>query len=552
MRRLLAPRSAAVVFLLYLAVSLIYFGRPVLGHLGSVAVAHDEVDSSQYMWFLSWWPWAILHGHNPFFEHVALVPGGYNLAWATSLAVPSLALSPITLAFGPVVAYNVFALLAPPLSAVAAFALCRHVTRSFWPAVAGGFVYGSSGYVLFQAQGAPWLVLVPFIPVAVLLFLKHLEGSIGDRRYVVLLGLAIALEFGTATEIVATTTLFGALTLALAYALFPGRRPALRRTAFVTAFAFAAAGIVVLPFLVSMLHHHEVPNQAVQFSKAPTDPFSIVVPTDLQFKAATQIRAWGKLGVPGGVNCVAYLGLPLVLILLAWAVGRRRERTTWLLGITFLGLVLANMGKTLLIAGHDTHIALPWRLMGHVPLFEYALPPRFAVYPSLVAALILSLWIARRGPAWRWAIVGVALVALLPHLSSHAWHSDAYTPAFFKHDRYKAALRPTDNVIIVPVIGANQRWQAETHFGYRMVGGYLGAFPKDYTRFAAWTAITSGVRPPDWRRKFDAYVRAKHATAIVVDKRYKQFWTRLFAPLGYRPTDTGQVLFYRLAPAPRS
>ena len=59
-----------------------------------------------------------------------------------------LLLAPVTLTAGPVAAYNVAAILMPALAATTAFLLCRHVTRSFWPSLAGGYLFGFSSYVL--------------------------------------------------------------------------------------------------------------------------------------------------------------------------------------------------------------------------------------------------------------------------------------------------------------------------------------------------------------------------------------------------------------------
>ena len=47
---------------LYTVLSLVLFGLPVLGRLGSRIIASDAIDSSQFMWFFAWWPHALLHG----------------------------------------------------------------------------------------------------------------------------------------------------------------------------------------------------------------------------------------------------------------------------------------------------------------------------------------------------------------------------------------------------------------------------------------------------------------------------------------------------------
>src|SRR6476620_6157620 len=108
------PRTQAVLVLLaYTAISIIYFGIPVLDDPAHTTIGVGNSDAATFMWSLSWWPHALIHGANPFVTHDAWAPAGFNLTWATS--VPSLAVlgAPITLAFGPIVAFNVLTLLAP-------------------------------------------------------------------------------------------------------------------------------------------------------------------------------------------------------------------------------------------------------------------------------------------------------------------------------------------------------------------------------------------------------------------------------------------------------
>src|SRR2546423_4445732 len=121
----------------YVVLSLVFFGAPVLRAPGTVALGAGKYpdDPSLFMWMLAWWPHAVAHGLDPLVTRLLFAPDGFNLTWTTSIPGPSLAVAPITLLAGPVVSYNVLALLAPALSAFTAFLLCRHVTGRTWPAV---------------------------------------------------------------------------------------------------------------------------------------------------------------------------------------------------------------------------------------------------------------------------------------------------------------------------------------------------------------------------------------------------------------------------------
>jgi hypothetical protein len=74
-------RSPAVWSLaLYGALSLVFFAWPVRHGFGSTLIASNTIDPSIYTWFYEWWPWALVHGHNPFLTDFILVPEGYNLS----------------------------------------------------------------------------------------------------------------------------------------------------------------------------------------------------------------------------------------------------------------------------------------------------------------------------------------------------------------------------------------------------------------------------------------------------------------------------------------
>ena len=104
----------ALVF--YAALSVFVFARSLPSDFANSYVGQGP-DPSLFMWSLVWWPHAIAHRLNPFLTHAIFAPGGFNLAWATSIPLASLLASPLTTAFGPVASFNVLTLLNPALTA---------------------------------------------------------------------------------------------------------------------------------------------------------------------------------------------------------------------------------------------------------------------------------------------------------------------------------------------------------------------------------------------------------------------------------------------------
>jgi hypothetical protein len=213
------PRYGVSAGVMYLVLSAGIFGRQVLWDPANSYVGGGH-DPSQMMWFLVWWPYAIAHRLNPFITEAVWPPAGVNLAWATPIPALSFLSFPVTYSLGPVVSYNFLSLLAPALSAWSAFLLCDHITRRFWPSVAGGYLYGFSSYEVGHVLGGHLghsFVMLP--PLAVLLLLRYADGDLSRFRFVIYLAGCLFLQFLISAALFATLTVFGAIVLLLAWFL---------------------------------------------------------------------------------------------------------------------------------------------------------------------------------------------------------------------------------------------------------------------------------------------------------------------------------------------
>jgi hypothetical protein len=531
---------------LYALLSVLLFGLPVLGHLGSRIIASDAVDSSQFMWFYAWWPHALLHGLNPFITNSIFVPQGYNLTWSTAMPGPSVVLSPITLAFGPAVTWNLIQLCAPALSAWTAFLLARHVTGRTAASLVAGYVFGFSPYMLIHLTGGPYLALVPLLPVFVLLVLRQIEGSVTSRRFLIWMTLALTAQFLISSEVLATATLFGGVALALAYALFAERRGALRGVVKLLVGAYGATAVLVSPYLYFFFFGHHYPPGQTFFS---ADLASFVLPPPL-VALSRQHPAFA------GANTESFLGLPLLALIAVFMWRQRRSRTARLLGASVLIAAVCSLGEYLFVRGHKTSIPGPWWVLGHLPVLRYAIPLRFAVFFLLPAALIVSVWLSGapdrgRARAARWALAALSVAVIVPRVGSSAWNTHIADPQFFGSGAYRAYLKPTDNVLTVPIFGPNGRWQADTGFRFRLAGGYGGyPFPSSVTSYPTYQTLLTGRLTPDYAVQLRRFIAAKHVTAVVVDDTAGGPWATLFGSLGVKPVRTGGVVFYRVADTP--
>ncbi|MGP0048934.1 MAG: hypothetical protein ACLPZR_08820, partial [Solirubrobacteraceae bacterium] len=499
-------------------------------------VASDDIDSSQFMWFFAWWPYALLHGLNPFVTHVMFVPQGFNLTWSTAMPGPSMLLSPITLAFGPAVTWNVIQLASPALSAWTAFVLCRHVTGTTWPALVGGYVFGFSPYMLIHLTGGPQLALVALVPVFVWLVVRRAQDEISPRRFVVAMSLALTAQYLISSEVLATATLFGAIALVLAFALLPALRGELIQTSVLLICAYLPMAVLISPFLYFFFFGHHYPPGATHFS---ADVASYALPSPLM--AVTRHQPAFR-----GSNTEGYLGLGLVALIVTFMWQQRRSRVAWLVTVPLVVAALLALGSHLVVRGDHTSLPGPWLLLAHLPVLRYAIPARLALFVDLPAALLVAMFLARPG-RWRWGLAVIAVALIVPDVGNVAWNTPIRDPAFFADGAYRTYLKPREHVLTVPAWGPNGRWQADTDFYFDLADGYAGnPFPSSYTRFAAWNTLLTGQLTPGWRAALRRFVAAKGVTAIVVDETAPGPWTELFGSLGVRPVSIGGVLVYRL------
>lgn len=88
------------------------------------------------MWYLRWTPYAVQHLTDPFFTAQLNAPFGLNAMWNTPIIALAVVASPVTLRFGPMVAYNMVITAAITPSSWCAFLALRRYTRARTRAVA--------------------------------------------------------------------------------------------------------------------------------------------------------------------------------------------------------------------------------------------------------------------------------------------------------------------------------------------------------------------------------------------------------------------------------
>ncbi len=450
-------------------------GASLTGHvLGSGS------DPSLIMWFLAWWPWAVAHHAVALHTHLLWQPAGLNLAWTTCVPLLALLGLPATLLSGPILSFNLLTLAAPALAAYGAFLLCLELFATPVAAIIGGWLFGFSPYESAQSFDHLNLDFTLLIPLMLLVVVRRLRGKSSRTHTALWLAVLLAGEFYISDEILATLVTFSALALILGFALLPGWRARLRRLAVDLSLSAPLALLLISPLLIPMLTgRFDVAHPARWPFIFSTDLLNFILPTP-----ATSFFGADRHFTGGFDEQTGYLGLPAIVILLLAAYEFRRN-PPYRLAFILLGLVLlASLGPVLHIGGHVTNIVLPWALLLHLPLLGNALPARCMLYAALLAAILVAGWVSAAPTRLRVLAALLACASLLP-----APHPVATSPAspFFAPGRLEATLGAHPRLLILPfgINGPSSYWQAENHFGFTQVGGYLGFPPVEMQKYPA-------------------------------------------------------------------
>jgi hypothetical protein len=569
-RRVPRPvRQGLAALALYLTVFVTVLGWPLARHPALPQLRDYWTDPNFYVWSLSWWPYAITHGLNPLYSSQIGAPGGYALAWATTTPLVDLAMWPVTAVFGAVTSYNLVLLLLPPLAALAAFAAARRLTGRFWAALVAGAAYGFTPFELtHDFQGQPNLAMIALLPVLVYLMLRWWDGTLRARWFVVAAAVTMGAEFYVFTETFAYLTIALAAGLLIGYAV-AGRanRRQVARLAGLTAAGYAGALVLAAPYLFSALRH-----PATALTRPGTMYSLYLARLVLPWTDRLWVRQLSAYSASLGRTAIeSYVGLPLLLVLVALAVFARRSRLTWLLVIGFAAVIALAVGPTLVI-GDKPVAAVPWGALWRLKLLRGAEPSRFIVVGNLILALALARWLAAPWPgrasltraaqaAARWALgllAAAALFADLPtayqavaplpfgFIAPATMHPVYQLPPFLTTGLYRRYIRPGEIVVFITRRGnAAMLFQAETDFYFRVDGGYINASLTPVNATPAPIEALSDPQPARLRQ-FHAYVKGAGVGAIIVEQAWALPWMVTSFPLaGLHGISVGGMTVYQ-------
>ena len=456
----------------------------------------DIQDVNQATWFMRYTAVAFEHFRLPALITTAMnAPHSVNLMWNTSLLLPGMVVAPVTLLFGPQASLTLLLAIGFAGSAAAMYYVLRHWRCSLLASALGGALYGFSPALVNSGVGHYSLVLAMVPPLILDRVLRILVGDGRPVRNGLWLGALAGIQLFISEEALVDTAIAAAIVLALLIICRPGEvrerlRPSLigLGTGAVTALVLCARGLWV------QFHGVTVGGASatviIQYNGRMTNlgtvPYAFVTPASsvlVHTPASVQSAAYYPQPTP---EYLAYLGIPLIILLLAAIIYFWRNLTIRVAGLTFLLLEWLGLGAKPLISGTKTlpGFLLPWQFVQHLPVMGGMVPDRLCILADAGAAVVLAFALdqvrtTRPFVNWRQGgkiAAGVTMLALVPLIPApYATAPVSPVPRGWQATFTALHLRRDARVLLAPYpwAGASQvmRWTAASGEPQVMIGG---------------------------------------------------------------------------------
>ncbi|GIV97961.1 MAG: hypothetical protein KatS3mg057_2618 [Herpetosiphonaceae bacterium] len=403
----------SLVAYLILALLLVY---PLSSDLGQVSGSQiARADAWQKIYFFWWARYALEHRTNPFFTSLLYAPHGARLELEPILLPLSVPTLPIQYLFGPVVAYNAATVIALVLNGLSLQMLTLRWVRDRLAAFIAGGLWLASPIALSviwhgQLEKAAWFG----IPVFILLLLEIFRAQVSRRLG--LLIVAAALVFVTIALLGLYVFLFTAIFCAIFTVAFIMVSPENWKRIIGRGLLVAIASGAIFWIIFGSAIRALPPSGTVWVEisrRQGADLLDLFLPFILQ---PARFGAWHFAAWPHTGNWQSAAGYTLLaLALFGLYRSFRAVRLFFALGLVML---VVGLGASLRVAGIDTGIPLPYRLIEGLPGVNISRYPQLAlIFTHMMLAVIAAYGFKAlsggRLGRWRIPLAGLMLLAIV-------------------------------------------------------------------------------------------------------------------------------------------
>ena len=424
-------------------------------------------DVAVYVWDMWWVAHQIIGLHNPWSTTYLAAPAGLQLGYHTLVPLLAALMTPVTLAFGPSVAYNLLVVAVPGLACYAMYRVARLWLPTLAGAIAAGAFFGLSAMLTYQA----WYHLniaygTVFLPLT-------LEAAVRLRRNPTIgRGVILGVVLGASALVNQESAVMALIVAVLAVVpwLAGTRAWATAVTRLRAVAAAGAAGVVVAsPQLVAMIQQARAGGNATSAASLGYTTWVANVPS--LFAPSPRLAGDGLTGLghiyvsQTRLETLNTFGVVLSLLAVLGLVVSWRRGSAWLLMLLWLGGAALALGPVLYVGRHlYLPLAQTWdgvRVSALMPYTWFIRVPGLSVFREadrlallgLVGAALLAGaavdWLARRR-IWPVILVVAVLGALEAGWSGTPGGLPVMPTAFPALDRPIAADHSGSIVVDVP------------------------------------------------------------------------------------------------------
>jgi hypothetical protein len=446
----------------------------------------DPQDQAFFEWMLAHGARVVTDGVDPFFSDRMNYPDGVNMMANTSVLAVSLPMTPVTLMFGPHVAFNVFLTLALAVTGISWYlVLSRQFVTSRLAAWVGALFCTFAPSMVSHAGGHPNIVSQFLVPMIIWRCLALRVPGKAVRNGLILAGLLVWQAFINLEILFMTAVGLGIFCAVMAIArrrTHRGEVVTFLRGLGVT----AAATLAVLAYPLSVQFfgpqsYHGLPEFVRGFG-ADLGSFTAYASRSVAGDPMTAARLAQN---PAEEN--AFFGWGLVILFFGLVIWMRRQVAVLTMAGVALLFAAFSLGPRIFLDGINTGVAGPWALMHSVPVLNSAVPTRWAMAVAPLVGIVLALGCQRaidlvrtqpsaRGPV-RVAMITAVAMALVPLAPTPLRTAPmAPVPEFVTSGEWRQYVDDEHTVVTLPLPDSGYpdplRWTAYTGHDMRIASAY--------------------------------------------------------------------------------
>jgi hypothetical protein len=446
----------------------------------------DPQDQAFFEWMLAHGARVLTDGAYPFFSDRMNYPDGVNMMANTSVLAVSLPMTPVTLMFGPHVAFNLFLTLALAVTGISWYlALSRQFVTWRLAAWLGALFCTFAPSMISHAGGHPNIVSQFLVPIIIW---RTLELRTPGRamRNGLILGALLVWQAFINLEILFMTAVGLAIFCVAMWVSRRRRHPGeavtfLRGLAVAGAAALAALAYPLCVQFFGPQSYHGLPQFVRNFG-ADLGSFTAYSQRSVAGNAITA----GRLA-QNAAEENAFFGWGLVILFFGLVAWMRRSVAVVTLAAVAVLFAAMSLGPRIFLNGINTGVPGIWSILHSVPVLNSAVPTRWAMAIAPVLGIILALGCQRaadlvkaqpsaRGPV-RVAMITAVAMALVPLAPTPLRTAPmAPTPDFVTSGLWRHYVDDNHTVVTLPLPDSSYpdplRWSAVTRQEMRIAGAY--------------------------------------------------------------------------------